>query len=356
MTDPTMPAARADGSSAPPAELTTPSPAVIRREAARRVDAAPDMGAAAAIWAGRGAHVVPFHCRTGDQLAPPMTDAGEIAEAWARDPHAQIGAAVGRRFGVFAVVADPMDWDSMAQGRPQPGPRWRGGATWREIALFRWSPVCDGIVRPGRLYRAPGVNVLAGGSAVMLPPSPPGGAELVVITPGEIAPPPAWLLEELAFDGLVLSLATGRGRLRDHIAAAPAGETVAEPASPTSSRRASSKSAPAPSPAKGAEPDKAGKRRAARRTAWARSGIRRELAGIRAGDGAAEALGRAAWALGRFVAGGDLDQADAEAKLWGQARALGLVGQLGEAEVSARIGASLKRGVDAGARQPAEAS
>lgn len=307
----------------PPLGAGAPTPPVPMAEAAR-------------IWAGRGWRVIPVDLATGRPLARAAGDPAGAAALWAEHPQAAIAVETGPRGGLFALAGDPADLDALMQGRDAPGPVWRHAETFRDVRPFLWSDACDGLVEGRALYRFPGVRVAAHGQLIQLPPAVAGQGDILTLTRAPLATPPAWLLEEIGTDGIALNMAASRAALRDRLAARPAAAAPAttepEPsaeAAPKAAKRAPSRS---------------------RRAAYVKTALQRELRGLNAGDGAADALGRAAWSLGRFVAGGDLDQADASARLWRRARLLGLVGQLGEAVVRSRIETGLAKGVAKGPR------
>jgi hypothetical protein len=75
-----------------------------------------------------------------------------------------------------------------------------------------------------------------------------------------------------------------------------------------------------------------------------------EVAGTPAG-GRNDALNRAAWTLGRWVAAGALEQAEVEEALYAAAERTGLVGDDDERPTSATI----RSGLSAGLRHPMEA-
>ncbi len=316
MNDLTADSGRPPGDDAPPISLTTGDapPADLSR-----------FGRAAIAYARRGLHVLPVDAKRGE----PMLDGVrigtrrevQIEALWRLWPGAAIGFETGPHGGVFAVIGEADRWDALERGRGYEGPVWRFEPVLQEMRLFAWSPELRGVLRSGELATYQ-LAVLGRDCWAPLPPMPEGFGRIEATARGAIAPAPAWLIDELR-------------------KMARAAASASSPA-PSSGKTARAKT-PAKPATKAADP-------VARRRAWARAGIDRELKTIKAGDGAAEALGRAAWALGRFVAGGDLDQADASAWLWKHARLRLIVDALGEAEVRKRIEEGLARGREKGPR------
>ena len=151
---------------------------------------------AALAYAARGWAVLPVEPRgkrplTGHGVKDASRNPEVIRAWWQRWPDANVAVACGEPSGLLVVDLDSPDAAEKAGLPLPPAPT---GRTARGFHVYYAHA-------PGARSRsvAPGVEVKAGGSYVLVPPSVhPSGAQYEWVTPpdGALPPPPEWALEE----------------------------------------------------------------------------------------------------------------------------------------------------------------
>lgn len=199
---------------------------------------APDFAAAAHDYARRGWRVIPLHrvgpdgrtcsCNQGANCgrnagkhpknnkwqASPRLSGPEIQETWGVDKAPNIGVATGVDSGFWVLDIDPDagGMESMAQlvaehgAMPETFVAQTGSGGYHYLfALPEFEVRNDQSGRVGK-----GIDVRGQGGQIVIAPSRSGKGDYTVVVDAPIAPAPAWLLEKVRKDEVVVPTVTAR--------------------------------------------------------------------------------------------------------------------------------------------------